>query len=470
MTMQQKIEQFKAALKKMKAYQHAMGVMFYDFETVMPKGAAEDFAAHMGILSEEVYKMQTAPEFKALIDELYEKKDGLDLVTRREVEVLREDSARTACIPMEEYVDYQKVQSMASSVWHEAKVNNDYAAFKPYLKQLVDYNRKFALYYAPDKDPYDTMLDQFEKGLTRKELDGFFGNLREKLLPLINETSARRDEIDDSFLFRHYPVEQQRAFSDYLMQVMGIDRNFCTIGEVEHPFTTNFTKHDVRITTHYYEDAVASSLYSVVHEGGHALYELHTGDELNDSPLGTGTSMGIHESQSRLFENIIGRSEEFTRLIFPKMEELFPEQLKGVTAWDFYRAVNKSVPSLIRTEADADDLTDELIDRFGDPPGAVNALIHVALLRGEAGRAGISDLSQKGNMLYFKVENFDMETLSALYAQKEFKNRVKLEAGREPRLGLKLRPGARPIPEARALVEAWNKLQKPAAEPAAEKE
>ena len=132
---------------------------------------------------------------------------------------------------------------------------------------------------------------------------------------------------------------------------------------------------------------------------------------------------------------------------------------------DLYRRI-----ALIRTEADADDLTDELIDRFGDPPSAVNALIHVALLRGEAGRAGISDISQKGNMLYFKVENFDMETLSALYAQKEFKNRVKLEAGREPRLGLKLRPGARPIPEARALVEAWNKLQKPAAEPAAEKE
>ncbi len=203
----------------------------------MPKGAAEDFAAHMGILSEEVYKMQTAPEFKALIDELYEKKDGLDLVTRREVEVLREDSA--ACIPMEEYVDYQKVQSMASSVWHE---DNDYAAFKPYLSPSADYNRKFALYYAPDKDPYDTMLDQFEKGLTRKELDGFFVALRGKLLPLINETSARRDEMSDSFLFRHYPVEQQRAFSDYLMQVMGIDRNFCTIGEVEHPFTTNFTK------------------------------------------------------------------------------------------------------------------------------------------------------------------------------------------------------------------------------------
>ena len=132
---------------------------------------------------------------------------------------------------------------------------------------------------------------------------------------------------------------------------------------------------------------------------------------------------------------------------------------------DLYRRI-----ALIRTEADADDLTDELIDRFGDPPAAVNALVHVALLRGEAGRAGISDISQKGNMLYFKVENFDMETLSALYAQKDFKGRVKLEAGREPRLGLKLRPGAKPIAEARALIAAWHKLQKPAADPAAEKE
>ena len=115
-------------------------------------------------------------------------------------------------------------------------------------------------------------------------------------------------------------------------------------------------------------------------------------------------------------------------------------------------------------------MLDELIDRFGEPPDAVTALVRVALLRGEAGRAGISDISQKGNMLYFKVENFDMETLSALYAQKEFKNRVRLEAGREPRLGLKLKPGARPIPEARALIAAWQKLQKPAADDAAEKE
>ena len=350
--MQKRIEEFKAYLHKMHAYEHALGVMNYDFETAMPKGAAEDYAKTMGILGEEYYRLQTAPEFKSMIKELAERKDELDLITRREVEVLDEDIARTDCIPLQEYVDYQMEQSLASSVWHEAKVNNDYAAFKPHLAKLIDYNRRFALYYAPDKDPYDTMLDMYEKGMTQSTLDDYFARLRRDLLPLVEKTAALRDTIDDGFLFKNYPLEGQRALSDAIMQVMCIDRRHCSIGEVEHPFTTEFNKHDVRITTHYYEDAVASSFYSVVHEGGHALYELHTGDELIGSPLASGTSMGVHESQSRLFENIIGRSQGFTAHIFPTMQRLFPEQLHGVTAQDFYRAVNKSVPSLVRTEAD----------------------------------------------------------------------------------------------------------------------
>ena len=350
--MQTKIEMFKKHLEKMHAFNHAMGVMYYDFETVMPRNAAEGFAKTVGVMSEEMYKMQTDEAFKALVKELLEHKEELDLITRREVEELSESIARTDCIPMEEYVDYQMVQSTANSVWHEAKVTNDYAAFKPHLAKLIDYNRKFALYYAPEKDPYDTMLDQYEKGMSKAVLDKYFGNLREKLLPLVEKTAALKDSIDDSFLFKHYPVEQQRILSDYIMDVLCIDRGDCNIGEVEHPFTTNFNKHDVRITTHYHEDAVASSFYSVVHEGGHALYELNTGDELMGSPLASGTSMGIHESQSRLFENIIGRSEGFVNKVYPKMQELFPEQLNGISAHDFYRAVNKSVPSLIRTEAD----------------------------------------------------------------------------------------------------------------------
>lgn len=350
--MKEKIAEYKNYLKKMDAYSHAMGVMYYDMETAMPKGGADDLSQALGVLSEEIYKLQTNPDFKSLVNELYENRDKLDFVTKREVEEQKEDIARTECIPMNEFVDYQMVQSKATSVWAEAKVSNDYEAFKPYLKQIVDYTRKFALYYAPDKDPYDTLLDQYEKGLNQKILDDFFDKLSTAFKPLVKKTSDARDLIKSDFLHLNYPAEKQRILSDRVMDLMCIDKNYCTIGEVEHPFTTNFSKHDVRITTHYYENALESSFYSVIHEGGHALYELHTGDDLLGSPLATGTSMGIHESQSRLFENIIGRSKGFIDVIFPVVKEIFPEQLKGITSEDFYKAVNKSVPSLIRTEAD----------------------------------------------------------------------------------------------------------------------
>ena len=347
-----KVKQYKEFLEKKHAYSHAFGVMYYDMETVMPKGSADDLSKTLGILSEEIYKMETSEELKALVNELFEMRDTLDIVTRREIEEHREEIARIECIPMEEYVDYQKVQSKASVVWEQAKNNNDYESFKPYLKQIIDYNRKFALYYAPDKDPYDTMLDQYEKGLNKKTLDVFFAQIAEAFKPLVKRVSQECNKIDDSFIFRNYPVEQQRILSEEIMKIMRIDRNYCNIGEVEHPFTTCFSKHDVRITTHYYENNLASSFYSVVHEGGHALYELHTGDDLVGSPLGTGASMGIHESQSRLFENIIGRSKSFIHAVFPIFKKLFPQQLADVDENMFYKAVNKSIPSLIRTEAD----------------------------------------------------------------------------------------------------------------------
>ncbi len=148
------------------------------------------------------------------------------------------------------------------------------------------------------------------------------------------------------------PGRRSCQFSDFIMDVMDIDRDHCIIGETEHPFTINFSRDDVRITTHYFPDQVASSLYSVVHEGGHALYELHTGRELARTCLGNGVSMGIHESQSRFYENIIGRSRAFCSVLLPWLKEHFPEQLVDVTEEQFYRMVNRSQPSLIRTEAD----------------------------------------------------------------------------------------------------------------------
>ena len=184
-----------------------------------------------------------------------------------------------------------------------------------------------------------------------QQLDVFFDTLRKGLVPLIRAIGEKR-QIDDSFLHLEYPVEQQKAFADYLMEVMGLDRGHCGLGETEHPFTLEFNNKDVRITTNYDLHNVASSMYSVLHEGGHALYELGIRDDLQYTCLTGGVSMGVHESQSRFYENLVGRSRGFIEAIYPTVQQFFPEQLGGVSAEQFYRAVNKAQPSLVRTESD----------------------------------------------------------------------------------------------------------------------
>ena len=346
---EQTVERYRAYLEKLRAYDHAMGVLSYDMNTIMPRGAAEVVGDTFGVMSEVEYDMMTSPETEAMQKEILEHRDEADKNLVRTAELAMEERERIACIPKDEYVQYTIDCAAAENVWHEAKQKSDFAMFLPHLEKLIDAQKRFARYYKPDAPIYDTLLDQYEKGLNTKTLDAFFAAVREKLVPVI---AAIHEQPDVSFLHRHYPIADQRVFSDYLMDVLGLDRNHCIIGETEHPFTTEFTKYDVRITTHYHEDALESSMYSVIHEGGHATYERNIADEIARLPIGCGVSMSVHESQSRFFENIIGRSEPFIEAIFPKMKEIFPEQLKDVTAHRFYLAVNKAEPSLIRTEAD----------------------------------------------------------------------------------------------------------------------
>ena len=277
--------------------------------------------------------------------------DQLDPQTRRESEVIRKSYDQMHRIPAHEYVEYSVLMNDAQSVWAKAKVENDFAAFAPYLEKIVAFNRKFAGYYNPDMAPYDALLNEYEEGMNTQILDAFFARLRGVIVPLLEKVMAAQP-IDDSFLFQSYPIDKQKILSDYLMAELGMDRNVSTIAETEHPYTLNFNNKDVRITTHYHENALTFSMYSVIHEGGHAIYELGCDDCYNYTALSGGVSMGIHESQSRFFENLIGRSQAFINRIFPKLQELFPEQLAEVDAQMFYRAVNKAQPSLIRTEAD----------------------------------------------------------------------------------------------------------------------
>ena len=343
------VTRYRAYLEKRRAYVHAMGLLGYDMNTVMPKGAGPIVGDTFGVLSEAMYDMVTSPEVEAMQREILAQRDEVDPAIVRTAELAMEERGRIACIPKEEYVQYTVDQTIADRVWHEAKIKSDFQMFLPHLEKLIAAKKRFAKYYRPDASVYATLLDEYEKGLNTETLDRFFKTVRERLVPVIAKIQSQPDV---SFLHRHYPIAEQRIFSDYLMDVLGLDKNHCAIGETEHPFTTEFTKYDVRITTHYHENAVEASMYSVIHEGGHATYERNIGDEIARLPIGKGVSMSVHEGQSRFFENIIGRSEPFIEAIFPKMQEIFPEQLKDVDAHRFYVAVNKAEPSLIRTEAD----------------------------------------------------------------------------------------------------------------------
>ncbi len=349
------VQQAREALKKLEqtqaAYNHALGVLYLDATTAAPSDTWEGRGKTMEVMSQITYDLLVNDENNELLSYLEAHADELDAQTKREVEVLRKSYDQIHRIPAEEYVAYSVLINDAESVWHKAKPEDDFAAFAPYLEKIVDYNRKFAGYYHPEMAPYDALLNEYEEGMNVETLDAFFAQLRQTIVPLIEKIRATK-QIDDAFLYRHYPVEIQRKLSDYLMEVMGIDRTHCGIAETEHPFTTNFNNKDVRITTHYFEDNLVSSMFSVIHEGGHALYELGADDCYNYTALAGGVSMGIHESQSRFYENIIGRSPAYVHAVFPKLKELFPEQLADVDETMFYRAINKAEPSLIRTEAD----------------------------------------------------------------------------------------------------------------------
>lgn len=350
-TVQQALEAMDKLQATRCAYDHAMGVLSLDATTAAPSDTWEGRGKTMEVLSQVTYDLMADPENGELLTFLETHAGELDDVHRREVEVLRKSYDQLHRIPAEEYVAYNVLLNSAQDVWHRAKQADDFDSFAPYLEKIVDYNRRFAGYYHPEMAPYDALLNEYEEGLNMATLDAFFAQLRRTIVPLL-ERVRQAGSVDDAFLHRHYPVEIQRKFSDYLMEVMGLDRTHCGIAETEHPFTTNFNNKDVRITTHYYEYNPLSSMYSVIHEGGHALYELGTEDRYNYTALSGGVSMGIHESQSRFYENIIGRSRAFIHAIFPKVRELFPQQLGDVDETMFYRAVNRAQPDLIRTEAD----------------------------------------------------------------------------------------------------------------------
>ena len=385
MTLNEAIEKLNELEKASYALGHAQSILYTDGDTVAPKNSWKGRGKAMAYLSELTYKQLVNPETGEILETILRHKDEADEVTFRRAEIMKESYDELHMLPMEEYVAYQELVNESMTVWKDAKDGSDWNLFAPYLEKLITARRRFASLKAPDKPAYDVLLDLHEKDATMAELDPFFRALREDLSPVIKEVAAREKPVP-AFLKGPWPVEKQRIFSQKVMALEGIDPLCCTLGETEHPFTSGTNKWDVRITTHYHEDDVLSSLYSVIHEGGHALYEMDVRDDMQFTCLADGVTMGVHESQSRFYENLIGRSRAFCTPLLKVMKEVFPEQMKGVTEDELYSAINLSKPSLIRTEADELTYSLHVMIRYELEKAMIGGDLKVADIPGEWNR------------------------------------------------------------------------------------
>lgn len=353
--MSELFKRLQPSLDKVSALSAALTLFSWDNSTAAPKAAIENTSKAIGILSGELYHTLINDDTKQLLAELSTDSEQAQLSFQEKaiVKTLNKQFRQMAAIPPEEYQAYNMLLAKAYPVWENAKDKNDYASYAPVLEEIITYTKKFASYNRKDGQAlYDVQLDDFEEGFTMEILDDFFLKLRTALVPLVHKISQKSDFISTDCLHQSYDVDTQKKFCHFLAEYIGFDFDRGIMAESEHPFTTNLHNHDVRITNHYLENQLDSAMFSVIHEGGHALYEMDIDDAITMTPVGNGTSMGMHESQSRFYENNLGRSRQFWKPIYSKLQEAYPAQLGDVSLEQFYRAINHAQPSLIRTESD----------------------------------------------------------------------------------------------------------------------
>lgn len=363
-------------VKKMEAYGEALSLVYWDLRTGAPKQGIEQRSEVIGVLSSEVFRMSTSEEMAAYIAKLSADND-LQEVTKKTLEECKKEYDRNKKIPAAEYKEYVILQSKAESVWEEAKAASDFEMFRPYLEKLVEMTKKFVNYWGYEGNKYNTLLDLYEPGVTVEVLDQVFGDLREKIVPLVQRIAESDHKPETKFLFEHFPKEKQKEFSLEVLKQMGYNFQAGRLDETVHPFAMGLNPGDVRVTTKYDESDFRTAVFGTIHEGGHALYEQNISKELVGTPLCSGTSMGIHESQSLFYENFVGRNYSFWKKNYQMLKDHASGQFDNVELDDFYGAINESKPSLIRIEADELTYPLHVIIRYEIEKGLFNDEIEV---------------------------------------------------------------------------------------------
>jgi len=356
MQLEKLITDFKAYLDRIITLSQISSILSFDSETIAPDGSLQARAKRAGFLEVEMYNLQTSDTMNDFLDALKPHLPTLDKQMQATYRLAKKSYDEGTKIPKEKVQAYAELTEESTAVWAKARKENDFKAFVPYLKRVIAMKREFLDLRADEipagGQPYDVFLNDFEEGMTIKKYDDFFEKLKAVVVPLIKQVAASKKKIETDFLKAKVDVADQRKISDMVSDKIGYDINRGYIGEAAHPFCNNSGKTDVRITTRYREFDFMSSLYSILHECGHAIYEQNIGDDIAETALGGGTSSGIHESQSRFYENVIGRSLAYWEYIAGDLKALLPKEFANYTPQQFFEAANESKPSLIRVEAD----------------------------------------------------------------------------------------------------------------------
>ena len=387
--MKDKLQELKARLFEINDIQSAASLLYWDQSTYMPPSGGPARARQVATLGRIAHEKFTDPEIGKLLDQLKGYEDGLsyDSDEAALIRVTRREYEKAAKVPPEFTARLYAHLARSYDTWVKARAKNDFASVRPLLERTVDLSREFANFFPGYEHIADPLIDTADHGMKVSTLRKVFAALRERLVPIV-EAVTSQPPADDSCLKQEFPEELQRGFARDVIEHIGYDFTRGRIDRTPHPFMVKFSLGDVRITTRAKEDDLSEHIFSTVHEAGHALYEQGIELEYEGSPLAVGTSAGVHESQSRLWENIVGRSLGFWKFFYPRLQMMFPDQLNAVPLETFHRAVNKVGQSLIRTDADEVTYNLHVIIRFE---------LELDLLEG---RLSVQDLPEAWNGRY----------------------------------------------------------------------
>lgn len=367
--MNEKINKLKTLTKEVMVLSNIGAVLGWDQQTQLPEAGVTERAEQLGLVQGLLHRRIISPEVGSLLEDLGCSettpggRDDLDDGTRAYLRMVWREYSRAVRLPERLVTDLARTASLSHAAWVKARTEDNFAAFSPSMEKMLSLNLEKAECLGYTDHPYDALLDEYEPWMKTSRVRAVFTDLKTYLKGLLSRI-GEADQVDDGFLFKDFPVDRQESFGRMVLSDMGFDATRGRLDISAHPFTTSLGCDDVRITTRYKADFFKTSIFGIIHEAGHGLYELGFGDDIRGNVLAQGASLGIHESQSRTWENMIGRGRPFWEYYLPRLREFFPSQLEGVDTEAFYRAVNKVQPSLIRVEADEVTYNMHIILRF----------------------------------------------------------------------------------------------------------